>query len=80
MLDSRASIYGTMSRTVSLNVPVNAFYHLTQLGPFCQIFHVEADVVRFREVVEVGGGDAEKVVGPHGPDRGHLGHVWKLQW
>ena len=57
--------------TVSLNLPVQALDHLAQLGPFRQVLEVEADVVRLGEVVEVGRGEVEEVVGPHGPDCRH---------
>jgi hypothetical protein len=63
-------------RTVALNLAVDALNYLTQFGPFGEVLHVETDVVCFGEVVEVGAGYEEEVVGPHGPDCRHfLGRV-----
>ena len=58
-------------RTVTFNLPVQALDHLAQLGPFRQVLEVEADVVRLGEVVEVGRGEVEEVVGTHGADCRH---------
>lgn len=61
-----------MRRAVAFYLPVNAFDDLAELRPFCEILEVEANVVGFSEVVEIGGGEFEEVVWAHGANCRHL--------
>lgn len=63
-------------RTVSFYFSVQALDDLAQLWPFGQVLEVKANVVRLGEVVEVGGGEFEEIIGSHRTDRRHCCSGW----
>lgn len=50
---------------------VGAFNYFAQVRPFGKVLEIEANVVRFRQVVEVAWVEFEQVHGAHGSDGRH---------
>ena len=57
--------------TVSFDLATRTFNDFAKLRPFGEVFQVEADIIRFRQVVEVTRVDLQKIHWRHRPYRCH---------
>lgn len=57
-----------MERTVCFDLPTFAFDDFAELRPLCEVLEVEADVVGFRQVVQIAWVEVEQVQRRHWAD------------
>lgn len=63
-----------MTRTVGLDLAILVLDDFAELWPLSEILKVEADVVRFSEVIQVARVKFEEVHGCHWPNGDHVGN------